>query len=162
MVYRHRGEPDEGDLLTGRRTCRVCGERKPKADFHWATARRYRRRACKACDYVRSEDQRASKLDQYRRAARERTFRRKYGLTLAAFDALLTDQNYRCRICWELLFIDTTHVDHDHDSGAVRGLLCPNCNLALGHFRDDPWRLRQALAYLAAATADQRDREDTA
>jgi hypothetical protein len=43
------------------------------------------------------------------------------------------------------------HIDHDHTTGRVRGLLCPGCNLALGHF-DDPEILRRALDYVIKAT----------
>ncbi|WPH58144.1 endonuclease VII [Streptomyces phage Alone3] len=58
-------------------------------------------------------------------------------------------QEYPCAICGES---DTSklHIDHDHVSGAVRGVLCQLCNTALGAFRDDPVRLTRAVAYLSA------------
>lgn len=155
MVYRAKDNADEGDLLTGTRVCRTCKTRRPMADFHWAT--RYRRRTCKGCDATRSATTRALNPAKYARAARARTFRRKYGLTIEAFDALLVEQRYRCRICLDRLLIDTTHVDHDHKTNVVRGLLCTNCNLGLGLFRDDPIRLRMALAYLWATQPEQED-----
>lgn len=40
------------------------------------------------------------------------------------------------------------HIDHDHQSGVVRGVLCHSCNLALGHAKDDPGRLRALATYV--------------
>lgn len=71
-----------------------------------------------------------------------------YDLSEQDFYHLLEDQDWACAICWLDLLIDNTHVDHDHQTGSVRGLLCTNCNLALGHFRDDPWILQKATGYL--------------
>jgi len=45
----------------------------------------------------------------------------------------------------------TFHVDHDHKTGAIRGLLCHHCNTALGKFKDSPILLETAIAYLAKA-----------
>lgn len=160
MVYRHKGEPDSGDLYEGERTCRKCSARKQITEFHWANSNLYRRRSCKSCDEARSQEVRSASPRKYAEAARNRSFKRKYGLTLDDFDAMLIEQNYRCRICWERMFINTTHVDHDHATGAVRGLLCTNCNLGLGHFRDDRWRLQNAMAYLTAAALDQEVTEE--
>lgn len=76
-----------------------------------------------------------------------------YGMTAEQYDALMADQDGRCAICrsdeWPGKG-NRPHVDHDHDSGAVRGLLCGKCNVALGNMDDDPNRLRAAAAYLEA------------
>jgi hypothetical protein len=76
---------------------------------------------------------------------------RKYGLTLEARDAMIASQGGRCAICPNVLDVSKPkgcHVDHDHKTGKVRGLLCSGCNLGLGHFRDDPALLRIAASYL--------------
>jgi len=56
------------------------------------------------------------------------------------------EQNGRCRVC--LKDATTLHIDHDHKTGIVRGLLCKSCNLALGFFNDDINLLIAALNYL--------------
>lgn len=73
-----------------------------------------------------------------------------YGLEPGQYDAMLAAQDGRCAICrtdapggrgsW--------HVDHEHATGRVRGLLCHRCNLMLGNAQDDPARLRAAVEYL--------------
>lgn len=72
-----------------------------------------------------------------------------HGLTVPEFDALMVSQGNVCAICgvtdWGLT---GPQIDHDHESGAVRGILCVNCNNALGRFQDDPTRIRSAIAYL--------------
>ena len=72
-----------------------------------------------------------------------------YGITPEQFAERLIAQDNRCAICRT----DTPngkgwHVDHDHATQAVRGLLCGNCNNGLGNFADDPTRLRAAVEYL--------------
>jgi hypothetical protein len=76
----------------------------------------------------------------------------RYGLAAEQFTAMLDHQDYRCAICY-LPFdpeagIDAIHVDHDHATDTVRGLLCGPCNRGLGHFYDDPMRLRTAADYI--------------
>lgn len=70
-----------------------------------------------------------------------------YGVTKEAYDALLASQGGRCWIC-RRLFKKSPHVDHDHKTGKVRGLLCNGCNRGLGYFHDDPERLAAAIRYL--------------
>lgn len=63
---------------------------------------------------------------------------------------LLRDQLYRCKICGrdQLQNGKRLSLDHCHETGEIRGLLCNNCNLGLGNFRDNPTFLREAIRYL--------------
>jgi len=72
-----------------------------------------------------------------------------YGITLDDYNAMWANQKESCAIC----FTKETkgrgfHVDHDHATGKVRGILCNQCNLALGHFEDDIQRMELAIKYL--------------
>lgn len=76
-----------------------------------------------------------------------------YGVTEVQYQAMLDEQGHACAICGETDWAGgrhagSPHVDHDHDTGAVRGLLCGSCNTGLGQFKDDPARLRAAVEYL--------------
>lgn len=82
--------------------------------------------------------------------------RKRYKLSQEAYTALLEAQGYACAICHITLaeLAQSTrhhkhlHVDHDHTTGAVRGLLCDACNHGLGFFRDTLAYLYAAVAYL--------------
>lgn len=76
-----------------------------------------------------------------------------YGLTSVAYEAMLAAQGGGCAVCrsadpQEDGGRTAFHVDHNHATGAVRGLLCKPCNLALGYAKDDPHRLRLLAGYL--------------
>lgn len=71
--------------------------------------------------------------------------RRKYGVTEEAFAEMLLRQSGVCAIC---AAPGPANVDHDHGSGATRGLLCRNCNLLLGYAKDLSERLRAAADYI--------------
>lgn len=79
---------------------------------------------------------------------------RRYGLTEDQYQAMLVAQSNGCAIC-RTSFAGGVKVcvDHCHDSSVVRGLLCNDCNMALGRFKDDPDNLRRALAYLLQPVA---------
>lgn len=74
----------------------------------------------------------------------------KYGLTLKEFESLLDGQGYKCAVCDtpESELSKGLFVDHDHDNGDVRGLLCFPCNAALGQLKDDDAVIRTALEYV--------------
>jgi hypothetical protein len=81
-----------------------------------------------------------------------------YGITLAQVNQMLENQNHLCFICEEVGFKmckdvkQPLNLDHCHKTGLVRGLLCHNCNRALGLFKDDIPRMKRAINYLKGAT----------
>lgn len=84
-----------------------------------------------------------------------RHIRKRYGMDVDDFLALLERQEDCCLICLGLFDFVGYHksdkspvVDHDHVSGKVRGLICKKCNIALGCFRDSPQVVASALRYL--------------
>jgi len=155
--------------------CKKCGEEKPLDEFHRAQGMRDGHRSeCKDCHRARMrqwyrdnreraiagvrEWQQANKehLAEYRREyrkgrtaeAREGHLRRTFGITQADYGALLVEQGGGCEICGKAPGEISLHVDHDHETGEIRGLLCVGCNNALGQFHDDPALLGRAIAYV--------------
>lgn len=81
----------------------------------------------------------------------KRGLRRFYGLTLEDYNLMFEEQNGCCKICkrHQIEFKRRLHVDHCHKTGNIRGLLCHNCNLALGRFMDNPVIIQSALEYVS-------------
>lgn len=77
---------------------------------------------------------------------------RAYGLTQGSYHQMVEEQGGRCFLCRAVPSgrgpNAVLHIDHCHDSGQVRGLLCHGCNAAIGHFRDDPLIMEKAAAYV--------------
>lgn len=70
---------------------------------------------------------------------------RKYGLTLDSFNSMVDERDSKCDICKQE---SKLYVDHCHSEGHVRGLLCTQCNTAIGLFKEDPIRILEAISYL--------------
>ena len=82
---------------------------------------------------------------------RNSVLKRKYGLNLESYQEILESQAFKCAIC--LAETDETlHVDHCHDTGVVRGLLCGNCNRALGLLKENSEIVSRAAKYLKRFT----------
>jgi hypothetical protein len=82
---------------------------------------------------------------------RESRLRRFYGITPEEYEEMLEQQGGKCAICGVVFGDDkktSPHVDHDHSSRFVRGILCQNCNFAIGLFEDDVDKLQSAIDYL--------------
>ncbi len=123
--------------MTVTKRCSKCGETKPLDEFHVRT-RSYDgvQAFCKPC-------------------MREANQISKYGVTTEAFHAQLEAQEDSCVLCGRDVShapdapgARRAHIDHDHETGKPRGILCLSCNTGLGKFNDDPARLRAAAAYL--------------
>ena len=88
------------------------------------------------------------------RAGAESYLQRNYNITLQTYEQMYKDQNGKCYICNSDGFAlknsirTSLVVDHSHKTGKVRGLLCPNCNRALGLLKEDKERITKLLAYL--------------
>jgi hypothetical protein len=78
----------------------------------------------------------------------------KYRLTIEQFDAILERQGGVCAICGSANpGPKNWHVDHNHKTGKVRGLLCHHCNCGIGHFKDAPRLLAKAAEYISKDTS---------
>ena len=95
---------------------------------------------------IQKRIRRRVKLSSERR--REAKLKTKYRLSQAAYDDMLASQGGVCAICLQPPSY-TLYVDHCHETGRVRGLLCAPCNAGLGMLRDDPDRARRAADYLS-------------
>ena len=84
---------------------------------------------------------------------RNHKLQKKYGITPEEWTAMVARQRGACPICWCALADARASVDHDHGTGKVRGILCSNCNVGIGYFKDDPALLASAIEYLKAASA---------
>ena len=81
----------------------------------------------------------------------------KYDITQEQYHEMYAEQNGCCKICGihESRCAKRLHVDHCHDTGRVRGLLCAKCNTSIGQFEREPDRLLRAYDYLTRGESDQ-------
>lgn len=164
--------------ISSTKLCSKCGICKPIHDFYRADEMRDgRRNECKRCMYLarhrhyeenrekyirkaqewkrknperyaRSQRRRRERRDEARiRVERDQYLQRTYGLALLDFEFLIVSQQGRCAICGKPDG-KKLHIDHDHATGCIRGLLCGSCNRAMGLFHEDAARFEAAGEYL--------------
>lgn len=88
------------------------------------------------------------KKTYYRQTRRTTILKNRYGITEDDYDRMFVQQDGLCAICRKPSMRQNFDVDHDHESGKVRGLLCNNCNRGLGHLQDSVLVLEAAIRYL--------------
>ena len=139
-------------LFLENRKCRTCGvEKNLLADFYLsrkdptlASSYSYE---CKIC----ARNRVSKNYHKNPKVSRNNDLKRLYGISIDDYNKLLTEQNNCCAICGTSEpggKHDAFNVDHCHDTGKVRGLLCKSCNIALGEFKDDVDTLQKAVVYL--------------
>lgn len=147
------------------RECKKCGAIKSIEDFYkHPYGHRYE---CKKCISIRAhkrnqitKEERAIVNRKYNQSHPEvgrrgqRNYRyRKYGLSSAAeFDQLILDQDGKCKICLVILKIgqgkNAAHMDHDHNTGTRRDVLCSRCNNVIGMVEEDLNLLNSIIQYI--------------
>jgi hypothetical protein len=134
------------------RKCRKCNEIKPLTEFY-KTGRKNdknpneRHHECKECTKARVSASHKANPDKQR----DRHLRRNYGITLAQFNCMVLAQGSKCACCGTDKpggKYNQWCVDHDHVTGAVRELLCKDCNIVLGIIEDSPEHLQRLLQYI--------------
>lgn len=127
------------------RKCRMCGivKLKDRMAIHSPGV-------CKECITRKCARWGAENPDRWKSQKRDSYLNKMYGISLNGFMALLESQHGMCAICAREIGDggNELHVDHDHKSGRVRGILCGRCNRGIGQFNDDPALLKKALDYL--------------
>lgn len=129
------------------RKCIKCGETKEISCFypHKRSPNGFRSQ-CKDCCKTQINKQRESNPDKYR----EYELKRLYGISISEYNVLFQKQNGKCAICKidHIKLKKRLEVDHNHQTGKVRGLLCGNCNKTLGKINDSISIVQNMLSYL--------------
>lgn len=118
--------------------------------------RNARRRELYAKDASLRKEIRAKVKEWQEKNPRKRKEHRlkKYGITIEEFETILASQGNSCAICGHSDTSDKNFfpvVDHCHDTGNVRGILCMNCNMGIGKLKDSPEIIKSALRYIKCA-----------
>lgn len=129
------------------KVCTKCGQEKSLENFHKNISHPTGYHVhCKTC---RSEFSRKH-VSRLSKESRRYALQRKFGISEEKYNDLLIDQNSCCAICQrhQSNLSRKLAVDHNHLTGQVRGLLCPNCNTGIGNLRDNTEMLEKAIKYL--------------
>lgn len=144
-------------METQTKKCTTCKEDKELSDF-WQKASvrkdgtRGLRPSCRECEIKR-------KLQKYhneggKEIQRKRSFKalmKSYGITEEIYEQERKNQDYKCFLCGaheKSQHYERLHVDHCHETGKYRGLLCNLCNIGLGSFKDNTAVLQKAIEYV--------------
>lgn len=150
------------EVPEGSKWCPACQSVKPLDGFPKHRSRKDGVASrCKPCSSKasiasarRNPEKQLTKMREWRannpKSHRPGVLKRLYGLTMAEYNELFISQNSKCAICLRVPSENKLlHVDHDHQTGVVRGLLCQQCNHAIGLLQENPDVIQRALNYLS-------------
>lgn len=154
------------------KNCPKCEKELPVSEFYKRPNGHYHS-WCKSCKHIGNKKSRQNNVDlkarelekskayakkrwaespEHREKQRVYQLKRKFGITIEQYDEMLAKCSSVCEICGSS---DTKHtkqkyfnVDHCHNTGKIRGLLCHACNIAIGKFEDNPEIVLKAYNYL--------------
>lgn len=140
-----RAAERRGPEAPGGKICVTCETWKPFAEYWRHSGGRFGLRPqCKGC--IRTGQSTWRKTPSAKAHSRRKTLSQ-YGLTGEQYDAMFVEQGGLCTICRRLPK-GRLVVDHDHATGAVRGLLCRRCNVGLANFDEQAEIIERAGRYL--------------
>ncbi len=137
--------------------CKDCNNTKPFSEFHPRTKSRWEKYKdspagyqphCKDCHNQRRRDYYKGNADKRKDTDRNYRLKHTYGIDLQEYNQMFKEQGGVCKICETNPDKRNLCVDHCHQTGKVRGLLCVPCNLALGYMKDDINLFERAIKYL--------------
>lgn len=138
------------------KTCKNCGIEKPFEDFYPHKRTRDGRGAwCKKCLMAKTAEKRKDPVQKelWKEYGRRSRLKKRYGITADQYDQMVIDQEGVCAICKSNTaggrgLNSRLAVDHNHETGEVRGLLCGMCNQGIGMFKEDTEVMKKAIEYL--------------
>lgn len=144
---------------TRSKRCTHCDRWKAKNDFYRLRNGGSLQSWCKSCvkravraRYTKDEIKKKNKAFRKRHPhdKKDRALKSSFGISLIQYNLMLTEQGNACKICGiDQAFCNRKlAVDHNHQTGEIRGLLCGKCNLGIGNLNDDPNLILKAANYL--------------
>ena len=138
--------------------CLDCNDVKGASEYYVSKSKLYKKTGlpirfsyCKDCQNERSKKRHSLNLKE----SQNRHRLARYGISSDDFDRMYEKQKKVCRICNQRRMYQrkngtllSLHIDHNHSTGRVRGLLCHNCNLGLGYFNESILDMLRAIYYL--------------
>jgi Recombination endonuclease VII len=127
------------------KVCSRCGLEKELSSFSKRTLKSgkvIKQAYCKDCNKAHKN----AWLPEHRENVKWNTMWTKYRLRKSDWEKMLLGQGNLCKLC---LKVPPVHVDHNHETGEVRGLLCAGCNLTVGLLETEPARMQNIKEYLS-------------